>query len=221
MLVVCHVTLSPILLRIMSLTCYFPQCNFVSYFLSCFMKITYLEKILQKIPGETVRAEVGRSFFLLATHFWKENNHNPILCLVTDLSQKSFLLASSAFYTFQNHCSMGHLILLSFFWKQLLIELRVTRFFTSFSFHFYRKAVRAAIVLLPLLGITNSIQMVHSPLEKSSMEFAIWSYGTTFLSTFQGFFCSLIYCFLNGEVGESWIPASFVCLSVRGKQPST
>ncbi|CAL8138150.1 unnamed protein product [Orchesella dallaii] len=63
-----------------------------------------------------------------------------------------------------------------------------------------RKAVRAAIVLLPLLGITNSIQMVHSPIEKSPTEFAIWSYGTAFLSTFQGFFCSLIYCFLNGEV---------------------
>lgn len=139
LLVVCHVTLSPILLR-MSLTCYFPQCNFVSYFLSCFMKITYLEKILQKIPGETVRAEVGRAFFLLATHFWKENNHNPILWLVTDLSQKSFLLASSAFhYTFQNHCSMGHLILLSFFWKQLLIELRVTRFLPRFRFTFIGK----------------------------------------------------------------------------------
>ncbi|ODN05013.1 PDF receptor, partial [Orchesella cincta] len=65
-----------------------------------------------------------------------------------------------------------------------------------------RKAVRAAIVLLPLLGITNFIQMVHSPIEKSPIQFAIWSYGTAFLSTFQGFFCSLIYCFLNGEVND-------------------
>nr|XP_045619024.1 PDF receptor-like [Procambarus clarkii] len=51
-----------------------------------------------------------------------------------------------------------------------------------------KKAVRAAIVLLPLLGITNSLQMVHSPLEGNIVEFAAWSFVTTFLTAFQGFF---------------------------------
>lgn len=71
-----------------------------------------------------------------------------------------------------------------------------------------RKAVRAALVLLPLLGITNALQLqmpdLHSP-----WKFAFWSYGTHFLVTFQGFFIALIYCFLNAEVRaallKSWI----------------
>ncbi|XP_047478460.1 PDF receptor-like [Penaeus chinensis] len=63
-----------------------------------------------------------------------------------------------------------------------------------------KKAVRAAIVLLPLLGITNSLQMIHSPLEGNIVEFAAWSFGTTFLTAFQGFFVALLYCFLNNEV---------------------
>lgn len=65
--------------------------------------------------------------------------------------------------------------------------------------------MRAAIVLLPLLGITNSLQMVHSPLEGNIVEFAAWSFVTTFLTAFQGFFVALLYCFLNHEVcGRVW-----------------
>jgi PDF receptor len=63
-----------------------------------------------------------------------------------------------------------------------------------------RKAVRAAFVLLPLLGITNFLSMTDAPLDKSPLEFAAWSYITHFLTTFQGFFIAMIYCFLNGEV---------------------
>ncbi|KAF2353044.1 GPCR family 2 secretin-like [Trinorchestia longiramus] len=63
-----------------------------------------------------------------------------------------------------------------------------------------RKAVRAAIVLLPLLGITNSLQMVTSLLDHRAWTFAAWSYLTTILTSFQGFFVALIYCFLNQEV---------------------
>ena len=63
-----------------------------------------------------------------------------------------------------------------------------------------RKAVKAAVVLLPLLGVSNIINMVADPLGRSVAEFAVWSYLTHFLSSFQGFFVSLLYCFLNGEV---------------------
>ena len=71
------------------------------------------------------------------------------------------------------------------------------RFSTLF---FYRKAVKAAIVLQPLLGITNSIQMLAAPDSQNIIYFALWSVVTTFLSSFQGFFAALFYCFLNGEV---------------------
>ena len=68
------------------------------------------------------------------------------------------------------------------------------------TLRFYRKAVKAAIVLLPLLGITNALVMIDAPLHRSPLEFAIWSYSSHFLTSFQGFFVALIYCFLNGEV---------------------
>ena len=58
----------------------------------------------------------------------------------------------------------------------------------------------AAIVLQPLLGITNSLQMMSTPYDQSLVYFAVWSFLTTFLVSFQGFFAALFYCFLNGEV---------------------
>jgi len=72
-----------------------------------------------------------------------------------------------------------------------------------------RKAVRAAIVLLPLLGITNLLHQL-APL-KTATNFAVWSYGTHFLTSFQGFFIALIYCFLNGEVRHQVTQLS-ICL---------
>lgn len=69
-----------------------------------------------------------------------------------------------------------------------------------------RKAVRAAIVLLPLLGITNALNMINV-VDRTPLEFAIWSYTTHFLTSFQGFLISLLYCFLNGEVSKKkWAP---------------
>ena len=69
-------------------------------------------------------------------------------------------------------------------------------------FYNSRKALKAAIVLQPLLGITNSLQMMSAPYDSQLLYFAVWSYITTFLVAFQGFFAALFYCFLNGEVGR-------------------
>ena len=63
-----------------------------------------------------------------------------------------------------------------------------------------RKAVKAAIVLLPLLGVNNFLAMVEAPID-TALKFGLWSYTSHFLIAFQGFFISLLYCFLNGEVG--------------------
>ncbi|XP_055643083.1 PDF receptor isoform X2 [Toxorhynchites rutilus septentrionalis] len=79
-----------------------------------------------------------------------------------------------------------------------------------------RKAVRAAIVLVPLLGITNILNMTEAPLEKTALEFALWSYITHFLTSFQGFFIALLYCFLNGEVRGALMKSLSIYLSVRG-----
>ncbi|KAJ0183612.1 hypothetical protein K1T71_000035 [Dendrolimus kikuchii] len=62
-----------------------------------------------------------------------------------------------------------------------------------------RKAVRAALLLLPLLGITNLLSMVEPPLDGSVWVFGIWSYLTHFMRSFQGLFIAMLYCFTNAE----------------------
>ncbi|XP_053215497.1 corticotropin-releasing factor receptor 2 isoform X4 [Podarcis raffonei] len=62
----------------------------------------------------------------------------------------------------------------------------------------YRKAVKATLVLLPLLGITYMLFFVNPGEDDISQIFFI--YFNSFLQSFQGFFVSVFYCFLNGEV---------------------
>lgn len=62
-----------------------------------------------------------------------------------------------------------------------------------------RKAVRAAIFLLPLLGIANLIFLFFHKFDEA-WKYALWSYTAHFFASFQGFFVAVLYCFLNGEV---------------------
>ncbi|CAG7667356.1 unnamed protein product, partial [Allacma fusca] len=62
------------------------------------------------------------------------------------------------------------------------------------------KAVKAALVLLPLLGLTNLLNMMDAPLERSAAEFGLWSYTTHAFTSCQGLILACLYCFLNGEV---------------------
>uniref|UniRef100_A0A8D0D903 Corticotropin releasing hormone receptor 2 n=1 Tax=Sander lucioperca TaxID=283035 RepID=A0A8D0D903_SANLU len=62
----------------------------------------------------------------------------------------------------------------------------------------YRKAVKATLVLLPLLGITYMLFFVN-PGEDDIAQI-VFIYFNSFLQSFQGFFVSVFYCFLNGEV---------------------
>ncbi|CAM1297761.1 pdfr-1 (predicted) [Pycnogonum litorale] len=62
------------------------------------------------------------------------------------------------------------------------------------------KAMKAAFVLLPLLGISNGLLMMESPFKRTVIEFGFWAFSSHFLSSFQGVFISLLYCFLNKEV---------------------
>jgi len=73
----------------------------------------------------------------------------------------------------------------------------------SMNTKFVRTAVKAATFLLPLLGITHMLETFVSPDHRSIPLFALYCSVTYFLVTFQGFFCSLLYCFLNTEVRET------------------
>ncbi|KAL1496978.1 hypothetical protein ABEB36_008017 [Hypothenemus hampei] len=81
--------------------------------------------------------------------------------------------------------------------RVLVVKLRETR---SSEIEQVRKAVRAAIFLLPLMGIAHILFPLYYYRFNDSWKFAVWSYTSYFLNTFQGFFVAVLYCFLNGEV---------------------
>ncbi|KAI9537435.1 hypothetical protein NQZ68_025291 [Dissostichus eleginoides] len=62
----------------------------------------------------------------------------------------------------------------------------------------YRKAVKATLVLLPLLGLTYMLFFVNPGEDEISQ--IVFIYFNSFLESFQGFFVSVFYCFLNSEV---------------------
>nr|AWT50663.1 neuropeptide receptor [Diaphorina citri] len=123
----------------------------------------------------------------------------------------------TAYYMREERCWWGY-NLTSFFWilegprlaavslnflfllniiRVLVVKLRQSH---TTELEQLRKGVRAAIVLVPLLGITNVINMTEAPIEHSVWRFLLWSYTTHFLTSFQGFFVAVLYCFFNGEV---------------------
>ncbi|KAL5007775.1 hypothetical protein ScPMuIL_016581 [Solemya velum] len=62
----------------------------------------------------------------------------------------------------------------------------------------YRKAVKATLILIPLLGLTY-VLFITPPSEAPAVK-AAFLYVNAFLQSFQGFFVAVFYCFLNGEV---------------------
>ncbi|KAJ8979373.1 hypothetical protein NQ317_003072, partial [Molorchus minor] len=76
-----------------------------------------------------------------------------------------------------------------------------------------RKAVRAAIFLLPLMGIAHILFFYYKFNE--AWKFALWSYSAYFLGTFQGFFVAVLYCFLNGEVQTAIKNSFYLHMSLR------
>ncbi|XP_042875413.1 uncharacterized protein LOC122255441 [Penaeus japonicus] len=63
-----------------------------------------------------------------------------------------------------------------------------------------RKAIKATIVLFPLLGITNLLFAVN-PGDKGELEGA-YMITNALLQSSQGVFVSVLYCFLNSEVQD-------------------
>lgn len=69
-----------------------------------------------------------------------------------------------------------------------------------------KKSVKAALMLIILLGIPNIMQTIpFSPTQNNMMIFAGWTYIASFFYMYQGFFVSIIYCFTNKEVRKFWL----------------
>ncbi|XP_019868426.2 PDF receptor [Aethina tumida] len=80
-----------------------------------------------------------------------------------------------------------------------------------------RKAVRAAIFLLPLLGTPNLLFQINYIYDEA-WKFSLWSYVTYSLNSFQGFFVAVLYCFLNGEVQTAIKNSYYLRQSLRSNE---
>ncbi|CAI4226190.1 unnamed protein product [Auanema sp. JU1783] len=64
-----------------------------------------------------------------------------------------------------------------------------------------KKATKAALMLIPLLGIPNIMQTIpFAPTRYNIMVFAVWTYCASFTYMYQGLMITIIYCFTNKEV---------------------
>uniref|UniRef100_A0A915CQ80 Uncharacterized protein n=1 Tax=Ditylenchus dipsaci TaxID=166011 RepID=A0A915CQ80_9BILA len=64
-----------------------------------------------------------------------------------------------------------------------------------------KKSVKAALMLIPLLGIPNIMQTIpFSPTHENITYFTIWTYTASFTYMYQGLMIAIIYCFTNKEV---------------------
>ncbi|XP_023706717.1 diuretic hormone receptor isoform X4 [Cryptotermes secundus] len=88
---------------------------------------------------------------------------------------------------------INSIFLLMIMWV-LITKLRATN---NAETQQYRKATKALLVLIPLLGITY-ILVITGPAE--GIPAAIYDYVTAVLLSTQGFTIALFYCFLNTEV---------------------
>ncbi|XP_055938672.1 diuretic hormone receptor-like isoform X2 [Argiope bruennichi] len=79
----------------------------------------------------------------------------------------------------------------------LITKLRAA---TSVESKQYRKAAKALLVLIPLLGVTYVVVIV-TPAHRTAR--VVFSYAQAILLSTQGFTVAVLYCFMNGEVQKS------------------
>ncbi|CAG5126257.1 unnamed protein product [Candidula unifasciata] len=80
----------------------------------------------------------------------------------------------------------------------LRILLSKIRAFNTAEHNQNRRAVKATLILVPLLGLQNLLTLVKPPLDDQAT-FA-WNITSAVLVSFQGAAVALIFCFFNGEV---------------------
>lgn len=89
----------------------------------------------------------------------------------------------------------ANIIFLSTIVWVLITKLRASH---SLETRQYRKAVKATVILFPLLGITYVLFIV--PPSDHPQVHIVFNYINAVLQSLQGFFVAVFYCFLNGEV---------------------
>ena len=75
-----------------------------------------------------------------------------------------------------------------------------------------RKAVRATLILFPLLGVTYVVFI--SPPNDEPMAKRVFVYFNAILQSIQGLAIAVFYCLLNGEVNDEFAVILFVSLTL-------
>ncbi|KAL8603254.1 hypothetical protein ACOMHN_046260 [Nucella lapillus] len=85
-----------------------------------------------------------------------------------------------------------------FFLNIMRILLSKIRAFNNNEQSQYRRAVKATLIMIPLLGVNNLVMLVRP--EMNRMGVFVWKIVSAFLVAYQGASVALIFCFFNGEV---------------------
>ncbi|XP_041937087.1 calcitonin gene-related peptide type 1 receptor [Alosa sapidissima] len=108
-------------------------------------------------------------------------------------------LSSSTTLLYIIHGPIGAALLVNLFFLLNIIRVLITKLKVTHQAEssLYMKAVRATLILVPLLGI-QFVLVPYKPVGRASSE--IHAYVMNILMHFQGLLVATIFCFFNGEV---------------------
>ncbi|XP_078703482.1 corticotropin-releasing factor receptor 2-like isoform X2 [Branchiostoma floridae x Branchiostoma belcheri] len=122
--------------------------------------------------------------------------------LVKVLAQDEGCWISSSYYDFIFHGPIILILLVNFIILGNVVRILVLKLRASpehrETTHYSIKAAKATVVLLPLLGVTYVLFIVHPSGQGTSR--LVFIYFNSFFQSFQGSFVSIIYCFTNAEI---------------------
>ncbi|XP_054711565.1 diuretic hormone receptor-like, partial [Uloborus diversus] len=134
------------------------------------------------IPWAIVKSQFGHSTSDVAVHGcpWQNKDHFEYIFV----------------------CPVILVLLINIYFLARIMWVLITklRAATSVESKQYRKAAKALLVLIPLLGVTYIVVIV-TPSHRTAR--VVFSYAQATLLSTQGFTVAVLYCFLNGEVRKS------------------
>ncbi|XP_071102260.1 corticotropin-releasing factor receptor 1-like [Haliotis cracherodii] len=109
-------------------------------------------------------------------------------------------LPSDTHYDYILHVPIFWVLVSNILFLSAIIWVLITKLKASHNLETrqYRKAVKATIILFPLLGVTYVLFLI--PPSNDHVVQTVFQYANAFLQSFQGLFVAVFYCFLNGEV---------------------
>ncbi|GIX78705.1 diuretic hormone receptor [Caerostris darwini] len=118
------------------------------------------------------------------------------------LAQRGCPWQNKDYYDYVFSCPVMLVLVINIFFLAKIMWVLITKLRASNTVESkqYRKAAKALLVLIPLLGVTY-IVVIATPSEPVAEVVFIYIQAT--LLSIQGFVVAVLYCFLNGEVQNS------------------